>query len=380
MINWAVVSAGANYGRGSGDMVSRRATYLGASSTIRSFLRFVKPHATDMLDNVQKRLSQLQKTVWTLDNNQKGHPMKFQRYGSSNCFAKVTGRTVRNAILCNEDVGEENSKRVAITYVDQSIINPFSFPYLESEIKDDADTKQVLRCMLRNNMQEIPTVKLDITGKRVETYCDLVNMVDKLKFIILPFLTGYNNTKKVYKKWSLQPTEHYTDLRKQIVLRCYHETDTLREAIKFQDKVVYMWNPDSTKATSFIIPPVSLRDEIRTNGYGMAMIEILCLSGLLVHNVFADGVESWDLCKDWETKQLYLCMDGLSLDRHRSFQRKLINLPYSYARVYKQSLIFQKALSRIIDISGPLHIAFHMLQYIYIIYKDMLKWAQKVVQ
>ena len=147
-------------------------------------------------------------------------------------------------------------------------------------------------------MQEIPTVKLDITGKRVETYCDLVNMADKLKFIILPFLTGYNNTKKVYKKWSLQPTEHYTDLRKQIVLRCYHETDTLREAIKLQDKVVHMWNPDSTKATSFIIPPVSLRDEIRTNGYGMAMIEILCLSGLLVHNVFADGVESWDLCKD----------------------------------------------------------------------------------
>ena len=88
----------------------------------------------------------------------------------------------------------------------------------------------------------------------------------ELKFIILPFLTGYNNTKKVYKKWSLQPTEHYTDLRKQIVLRCYHETDTLREAIKFQDKVVHMWNPDSTKATSFIIPPVSLRDEIRTNG------------------------------------------------------------------------------------------------------------------
>ena len=32
-----------------------------------------------------------------------------------------------------------------------------------------------------------------------------------------------------------------------------------------------------------------------------------------------------------------------------------------------------------IDISGPLHIVFHMLQSIYIIYKDMMKWAKNVV-
>ena len=31
------------------------------------------------------------------------------------------------------------------------------------------------------------------------------------------------------------------------------------------------------------------------------------------------------------------------------------------------------------DISGPLHIAFHMLQSIFIIYKDMMKWTQQVV-
>ena len=34
---------------------------------------------------------------------------------------------------------------------------------------------------------------------------------------------------------------------------------------------------------------------------------------------------------------------------------------------------------KVIDISGPLHIAFHMLQSIFIIYKDMMKWAQNVV-
>ena len=33
-----------------------------------------------------------------------------------------------------------------------------------------------------------------------------------------------------------------------------------------------------------------------------------------------------------------------------------------------------------VEISGPLHIAFHMLQSIYIVYKDMMNWAQKVVE
>ena len=77
---------------------------------------------------------------------------------------------------------------------------------------------------------------------------------------------------------------------------------------------------------------------------------------------------------------LYLCMDGLSLDRHRSFQRKLSNLPFAFDKAFRQCIIFQKAFSRVVEISGPLHIAFHMLQSIFIIYKDMMNWSQKVVE
>ena len=72
-------------------------------------------------------------------------------------------------------------------------------------------------------------------------------------------------------------------------------------------------------------------------------------------------------------------MDGLSLDRHRSFQKKLVNLPYAYTKVFEQSIIFQKALTRVIDISGPLHIFSRVLQSIFTIYKDMMKWVQTVV-
>ena len=89
---------------------------------------------------------------------------------------------------------------------------------------------------------------------------------------------------------------------------------------------------------------------------------------------------TWQLGQEWDKKILYLCMDGLSLDRHRSFQRKLTNLPFSFDKAFRQCLIFQKAFSKVVEISGPLHIAFHMLQSIYIVYKDMMNCAQRVVE
>ncbi len=38
-------------------------------------------------------------TVCCMDNNQRGHPMKFQRNGVSNRFVKVTGRIIKEATL-----------------------------------------------------------------------------------------------------------------------------------------------------------------------------------------------------------------------------------------------------------------------------------------
>ena len=99
MKHWAMISAGANYGRGIGEIVNRRATYLGASTTTQTFLRTVRPFGDAMIANVTKILEQVDKTVWMLDNNQRSHPLKFQRFGSSNNFVQVTGRTSRQRAL-----------------------------------------------------------------------------------------------------------------------------------------------------------------------------------------------------------------------------------------------------------------------------------------
>ena len=96
--------------------------------------------------------------------------------------------------------------------------------------------------------------------------------------------------------------------------------------------IAYEWNSQAKECSSLIIPPASLCDEIKTNIYGMIIIELLYLSGILIHTVSDMEVESRDLVKGWKQRTLYLCMDGLSLDMHRSFQKKLIKLPYSYKK------------------------------------------------
>ena len=175
-------------------------------------------------------------------------------------------------------------------------------------------------------------------------------------------LTGYVTSQDKFKRWKHQPDEYFNEQRKVLMKVLHKETNNLRKFTAFQLKVVNQWNPESQNALFLIILPVSLRDKIRTNGYSMAIIENLYMDGLLSHIKSKNYMEYWELCDGWETKVVYLCMDGLSLDRHRSFQKKLVKLPYSYRSVFKQSIIFQKALTWVVDISGPLHIAFHMLQ------------------
>ena len=140
-----------------------------------------------------------------------------------------------------------------------------------------------------------------------------------------------------------------------------------------------MWNPSNKHVTGLIIPEVSLRDELKTDDFGIAVIELICIVGIL-QRVDINSYPQWNLVAGWEDKVMYLCMDGLSLDRHRSFQKRLVNLPISFTKAFKQAITFQKALSCVIDIPGPLHIAFHMLQCVYTVFGTLLKLFQNIVE
>ena len=58
--------------------------------------------------------------VAAIDNNQKGHELTFQKFGSSNKFVKVAARFVRKTVNFNVDIGE-----CTIDLPFHTISNPF---------------------------------------------------------------------------------------------------------------------------------------------------------------------------------------------------------------------------------------------------------------
>ena len=223
---------------GAGEIVNRRATYLGASTTTQTFLRSVKPYGNAMVESITSTLSHVNKTVWILDNNQRGHPLKFQRFGSSNNFVKVTGRTSKRCIECTEDIGEEDSKHSILTYVDQVLVNPINFPVFEKEVVDELCIESLHRCLIRGNTVYASPTKIHITGNRVRLYLILADIVSTIRYTLTPLLAGYNITTKKYKTWKRQPVLYCSDKRRSLAKHLHSDVINLRRYKAFQQSVV----------------------------------------------------------------------------------------------------------------------------------------------
>mmetsp|Transcript_13333 Transcript_13333/g.19067 ORF Transcript_13333/g.19067 Transcript_13333/m.19067 type:complete len:244 (-) Transcript_13333:212-943(-) len=114
----------------------------------------------------------------------------------------------------------------------------------------------------------------------------------------------------------------------------------------------------------------------------MAVIELLCYAGIIekVETIVNEKiVPEWILGYNWDKKFIYLCLDGLSLDWHRSFQKRLMKLQVTFKKAYQQGMVFRKALDRVIEVPGPLHQAFHIIQCIYNLYNFLMKWCGSVL-
>ena len=169
-----------------------------------------------------------------------------------------------------------------MTYVNQMIVNPINFSVFEKDVEYMMIVGQVRNSLLRVNRYEGHAVKIDMTVKRVRTYTELVGIANTITHTIGPLLTGYNKTKDSYKIWKYQPTNFQCECRHSISKILHGEAKDFSAIKLFQQHVVEEWNPGSKIATALIIPPVSMRDEIKIDGYGMAIIELLCLSGILL--------------------------------------------------------------------------------------------------
>lgn len=73
-------------------------------------------------------------------------------------------------------------------------------------------------------------------------------------------------------------------------------------------------------------------------------------------------------------------MDGLSLDCHRLFTKKLSTIKTSFSANYEQAKVFETAFEQIIKVNGQLHTVFHMIQSVFTLFETLIKWAITIVE
>ena len=379
---WGMVTTASAYSRG--NQASLTNSFFGNSTSLGTFLRNTKEWRENMDNSIHLRLRNEDNIVCCIDNNQKGHNLKYQRFGVSNKYVKVTGCIIKKYHYIF-DRSDYPTSKVDITYSSQAIPSPFGMPSFENcSLTDDKIFEYFHSCFERNqdlSPQLTTNADVDFTGKRVQSYASIVNCLETVQLMKQVIGSTYNKSTDTLKFVEFSPENWQSPTIGHIIkyLSPLKRSILFMKCNNFQNEIVAKWNPNYQTVSQFIVPKVFLHDEITTDGYGKCIIELLTMHGILIKTPINDNLFEWVLAENWNSKTIILCLDGLSLDRHRCFGNKLINLPMSFTRAYKQSLIFKDALSRIIEVSGPLHTAFHMMQSIFNVYRCILKTMQDCI-
>lgn len=282
--------------------------------------------------------------VAALDNNQRGNVIKYQRGGASNKFVKVTGRFFRK---CNEfDIAQENAsrewidERVEISYTDQAIPSMYMMPAMEGNMFGDdtyIDCPPMCEKILRFSSLNNKPIDPDFTGRRVDSYFEMIETCFIITRYISRFGSNYVSKRKQYKEWEFTPSRFKSPFRINLAKHLSKEKkDELKIYRKFQHQMMKRLIPSlDTDESKLLIPEVSQRDEIKTCEYGMAVIEMLVLSGILIETTNENGAIMWKASPKYETKMVYLFVDGLSFDRHRYFVKRLTKIEASFLDNYK---------------------------------------------
>ena len=268
--------------KGCGEIVQKRCTYSGTASVV-IFLRNACPHGDNMPHSEATALYQSKHAVGTPNNNHKGCPSKFQCFGSSNALVKFTARCFRQFMPCINDANSKDM-RSSVAYVHQQIPSPNPMTPFEKKCLNDEVNYGVLSNDVTNKMTNTNHAdsKTDFSGNLVKAYENIIDTCDEVQFGLHSFLTGPNRTNMMHEHWENFPDQHQTKDRDNIVkLMSTMKLTAITKCSSFQNYITLGRNQTSKESKKLLIPLVSLRDEIKTDGFGVAVIELSCLVGML---------------------------------------------------------------------------------------------------
>ena len=172
--------------------------------------------------------------MWTMDNNQRGYPLKYQRFRSSNTFVEVTVRTCVKGKICDNSIVDGHEKWAPISYVDQLIVNPINFVIFDKKVMDMTSITDICHILLRDNKFVGVAVKIDMMGTRLLWYTALVNITNTMTSTVVPYMIGYNKSKYIIKSWRLQSAKFKTDHRNNLLKWLYSEHTDYYSIARFQ--------------------------------------------------------------------------------------------------------------------------------------------------
>ena len=198
-----------------------------------------------------------------IDNNQKGFPKKNQRFGSSNDFVLVCGRTFREYALSALTKLKSITK---VTFSEQDIPSVLKQRHYET-LYDGGFISTANFCSAICHTTHIMNDEssVDFTGNRVRAYIEVCQLCEILWHGIRVYLMGYNESNKSYKRWVYMPKRFETILRDKLnyvfsKLRTTEHNVLSDNSKSFQRCNTSDTNPSSKLRTKFFIPAVSLRN------------------------------------------------------------------------------------------------------------------------
>jgi hypothetical protein len=138
-------------------------------------------------------------------------------------------------------------------------------------------------------------------------------------------------------------------------------------AFRFQRESVRKWKGDQSIAKLLCLP-LSLDDETKTEECGNVMLSLLERAGII--KVRGKDTSTICLADDYESKWMITVGDGLSQMRMRQYNESVdAAASVNFRQYYRQSIVFSKAMNRVLMIPGDLHGGgFHFLATVYLLY------------
>ena len=136
---------------------------------------------------------------------------------------------------------------------------------------------------------------------------------------------------------------------------------------EFPHRSTQRWRGETPKAL-ILVQPLSKMDETTNRGAAVVIISQLIMNGILkcVENDGTSGNPRYlELEDGWDKRTMMFVGDGLTMARFKTFDDLINNSTMNFAMRHKKKIMFRKALSRVVVVTGDLNGCFHALMTVY---------------